>query len=310
MANIPIGEAAFCGFGVIRRKPLAVLVWGLMLFVLAILPIFGGLALAGPAFETLMREITTGAEPSFESMMRLHASMMAMNPLLTVLGLVSRVLLMCAIFRAVLEPQDDRFFYVRLGKTELFVGLVFVCLVIVLVIAMMAVMGVGAAIAIAAFSASESAGVAVIIVAVLAMIGLMVWLGLRFSMALPMTFEARDFRLFESWTLTRGRVGSLFLLGLLVVVVVMLVELVMFALGGAVVIALVAARPFDEAAAIAFFSRPMGEWAAELAPWAVLVGLVISVLGAVLNTLATAPWAAAYRALAPKAPPSPAENPA
>jgi hypothetical protein len=35
--------------------------------------------------------------------------------------------------------------------------------------------------------------------------GLLIWLALRLSMAAPMTFADNQFRLFESWTLTKGQ---------------------------------------------------------------------------------------------------------
>ena len=51
-----------------------------------------------------------------------------------------------------------------------------------------------------------------------AIFGLVV-LALRLSMAGPMTFVAGEFRLFQSWRLTRGHAGSLFLVALLVAVI-------------------------------------------------------------------------------------------
>ncbi|HEX6859162.1 MAG TPA: hypothetical protein VF138_03040, partial [Caulobacteraceae bacterium] len=122
MSQIAVGEAAFEGFRVIARRPLAVVVWGLALLVLTAGPTALYLGNFLPAFFDLMRPAGSGGEPSPEDMFALQARLMALNPLLMLTSLVIKTLLMCAVFRAVLTPRDDRFFYLRLGKAELMVG--------------------------------------------------------------------------------------------------------------------------------------------------------------------------------------------
>ncbi len=53
-----------------------------------------------------------------------------------------------------------------------------------------------------------------------------IWLGLRFCMVAPLIFNDRRFRLFESWTLTRGHVWNLFGVGLVMVLATAVVYLV------------------------------------------------------------------------------------
>ena len=54
----------------------------------------------------------------------------------------------------------------------------------------------------------------------------LVWLGLRLSMAAPMTFVDRQFRLFESWSLTRGSAWRLLGVAVLSLLMVFVLELV------------------------------------------------------------------------------------
>ena len=298
MASIPVGEAAFEGFRVVARNPLAVLMWGLALFVLAVLPFLGAFSLLASSFGDLLRQAAEDAEPSFEEAMRLQFQMMALNPLLMIPSLISRVVLTCAIFRAVLRPEDNRFFYLRLSVTELLVGAVFLALMMVFFALFFAAILLGVGVTLTTWAVSEAAGVGVAIILVVGLLGGVIWLALRLSMAMPMTFAERRFRFFESWELTRGHVLSLLLLGLLTVVIVWLLEMVLVMLFFAAVLPFAAGGAFNEGAITAFFSRPMGEWMADLAPWLLIGGLVFSVIGAVFYTVITAPWAAAYRALA------------
>lgn len=306
MAAIPVGEAAFAGFGVIRRNPAAVLVWGVVLFVLTIVPITALFGLIGPWLEAFTQLAESGAEPDPSAVLALQMQMMALNPILTLTSLVSRVLLTCAVFRAVLTPQDNRFFYLRLGLGELLVGLVYLCLIILLVLLVITGLGLVMGVSAIVWSGSHGAAVGLGILLSLALMVAVIWLGLRLSMAMPMTLAERRFRFFESWELTRGHAGELFLIALVAVVIVWLLEVVAIGVGVVLVIPFIGSGAFDEASIAAFFERPPADWIADIAPWLLGGGFVVSVLGAVLYTVFTAPWAAAYRALTP--PPAPAED--
>ena len=108
MGQIDVGRAATAGFGVIGRSPLAVLVWGLMFFALAFLPLILAYGAIGPAFaEFIQSAPADGSEPDLSAMMRLQGQMMAANALAQLGQLAAQVLLMCAVFRAVLKPQDS-----------------------------------------------------------------------------------------------------------------------------------------------------------------------------------------------------------
>ena len=301
VGQIDVGGAATAGFGVIARNPLAVLVWGLVFFALTILPLVLMFGTIGPAFaEFIQSAPAEGGEPDMSSMMRLQGQMMAANSLAQLGQLAAQVLLMCAIFRAVLTPQDSRYFYLRLGMGELMGGLMMVFVAILLVMAIFGTVLIGAIVVGGAAMASPETAVVLGIIGVLGLIAGGVWLALRFSLAPVMSFAQKGFPLVEAWNLTKGKVGSLFLVGLLMVLIVLALEVVVFgALIGAT-IAAIAGASFNETALEGFFAQPVSAWSMQLLPWAVGGGLVLSLLGAVFTTLATAPWAAAYRDLVPR----------
>ena len=301
MAQIDVGRAATAGFGVIARNPLAVVVWGGVFFALTVLPlvlIFGAL---GPAFADVIQNAPAEGEPDMSGIMRLQGQMMAANTLAQLGQLAAQVLLMCAIFRAVLTPEDNRFFYLRLGMRELMAGLMMLFIAVLLVIGVFAAVLVGAIVVGATAVASPEAAIVVGVVGVLALIVGAVWLALRFSLAAVMAFAEKGFPLVEAWKITQGKVGSLFLVGLLTVFIVLALEVVVFGvvIGAAVAALAGTGASFDEAAMQAFFSQPLSAWSLQLLPWVLVGGLVFSVLVALFTALAMAPWAAAYRDLAP-----------
>ena len=133
----------------------------------------------------------------------------------------------------------------------------------------------------------------------LVVVGFAVWLMLRFSMAGPMTFAERTFRLFESWTLTRGRAGSLFLLALLIALVLLLFQAVVITLA-AMLVLLVAGgtAAFADATALnALFVQSPSALFASLGGVMVFVFVVVSILAGFAFAITLAPWADAYRQL-------------
>ena len=74
-------------------------------------------------------------------------------------------------------------------------------------------------------------GIPGIIVGALVVVAVMIWVSLRLSLAGPITFTERQFRLFESWTLTRGRGWRLFGVAVIVAVVAMVIYFAAVILG-------------------------------------------------------------------------------
>ena len=306
MARFSVGEAATAGFGVIARKPLAVLAWGLALLIAAALPTYILFWIAGPQLAAIMQlsaQTTDAQDPRMvEQIMRIQSGMMLFQLLFWLWSTAVKAVLCSAVFRAVLEPADSRFGYLRLGAREGWLTLLFLVEYVLAYIAFLVVMLLGVvvvAIVSVGGGGQGPATVATAIVVGLAALALFVWVALKLSMAAPMTFVDRQFRLFESWSFTKGHVGQLLGVTLLLVVFLIGMQVVfgvlvlggIFALGGQM------SWLFEPGAIEALVRQPPMEIVRKLGPAISIAGFAWVVLSTLVLTVFCAPWAAAYRAL-------------
>lgn len=304
MADFSVGRAATAGFRLVAKRPLTVFVWGLVYVLIAVVPSMLLVGAAAPGFVDMFKQMAAGADPdNMEAMFGNMASMQAMQPISMITGLVGRAMISAAVFRAVLEPANNSFFSLRLGMDEFWQGLVQLCLGVFLAVVIIGVVLLFAAFGAAAFGVSAAARggatfepwmIPVGILACLLMIAVILWLALRFSMAPPMTFADRTFRLFESWTFTKGRTGSLFLTALLMIVLVIGVEIVMsVVIGGLLLGGLAAASSMTDLEQL--FSRPPAEWLPALGIAGVIAAPILIFITGLMMAITWAPWADAYR---------------
>lgn len=307
MARFSVADAATAGFGVIARKPLAVLAWGLAMFVATAAPMYFLLLLMRPDFAMLMQ---MGAQQGpandpemFGRLMRMQSGMMLFQLLFWMWSTAVKAVICCAVFRAVLQPQDSRFGYLRLGAQEGWLTLLFLVeyvlayiaffVVALLGMVLVAIVGVGAG--------GNSAGAMVgtgLVVGVLVLI-LFLWLALKLSMAAPMTFADRQFRLFESWGFTKGHVGKLLGVSLLLFVFLVGIEVLFVGavIGGVFTLGGQMSWLFEPGAAQALLREPPMEIVRKLGPAIAVAGVLWVVFSTVVVTVFCAPWAASYRAL-------------
>jgi hypothetical protein len=143
------------------------------------------------------------------------------------------------------------------------------------------------------------AAVIVGIAAAIAAIGALIYLGLRFSMVGPMIVEDGKFHLGESWTLTKGHVGSLFMIGLLLVVVALVAEVVLVIVLVAVGAGALTAIAGGMSNIPVLFQEPPQVLFARLGPILVVAAVIwVPFIGGMAAIMA-APWARAYRDLQP-----------
>lgn len=301
MVKLDVTKAAFSGFGLIARNPRAVLAWALFILVVGIAPfaLFFGVVFGGIANLAALE--TAGREPAPEQVLPVFFAMFAIMPLLMIASALFRAVMTGAVFRAVLEPPNSRWFYLRLGAQELW--LILVSIVMSTLLGGVYMIMLFPILPISFLLSGEESRIGLVLMPIL-MLAIMVVLGfllLRFSMALPMTFARRRFQLFESWALTRGNAWNLFfvalLLGVCLVAVEMVVWLILLVVGGVV---LGANLPLlqDEARIEAFFRQDPAVLMQIFLPWVVGAVVVGSLIGAVATVILTAPWADAYRQLA------------
>jgi hypothetical protein len=293
MTRFNIEDAAFAGVGLLARKPLAAFTWAIVwaiLFALVTIPF------AGPVTRYITLVAQSGGRPNTSSLLALAPEIGAFALLLSLGGLVVGAVVSCAVYRAVLEPEQSSFAYLRLGDQEIQVMLVNFVRGLILfliniassfVIAMFIIIVRGGGPG--AVQVVQSVGEAVVFC-------LLFWVNIRFSLAGPMTYGQHRFRLFESWELTRGITLRLIAVGVIIFLIGLAVYFGVASLGAAGVIALwrSAPRPADLQTLLA---QDPSIWLSVLAPFVSLISLMVLLAGALLTPIGVAPWPHIYQDL-------------
>ncbi|WP_297514617.1 hypothetical protein [uncultured Caulobacter sp.] len=308
MAKFSVSEAATAGFGLIGREPLAVVGWTIVLLLsLGVTSLLLFLAM-GPDLHRLIvlaMSHRSGAETDlsqFREMAGLQSRMNALNMLFWLGASFVRAVLCAAVFRAILAPGQSAWAYLRVGSRELWLTLLLLVEQVLAMIAIVVIVLVLAVIvAIVAVSAGEGGKIAAAATAVgggVIAAGLLLWVALRLSMAAPMTFVDNQFRLFESWSLTKGQGWRLLGVGLLLAAFLIALELL---IGGLVVALLFTGGAMTVMAAPggleAFLARPPITVLRDLWPWIAAWATFGALFGAAAQAILYAPWAVIHRAL-------------
>jgi hypothetical protein len=216
-------EAAFEGFRIVRRNPLAILFWALAYVIFFV----GFCALVGGQLASIMAqaEALQGGEPDVSDLQALGASYAALLGFGLPLGLVVGAVLNAGVARGVLFPSQRAFGYLRLGADELRVMAVSLVLGIVL--------GVGSfvlfmAVALIAGLVSQGEpGVAVLVGVILGFGAgaLLCWVAIRLSLAVPITVAEKRIAPFASFALTKGQVLPILGMAVIAFIMSMLVSL-------------------------------------------------------------------------------------
>lgn len=301
MARFSIGAAFGDAFSLIRRRPLSVWIWGLLL-VAPSTATFGLLwPKMGEMFAAMERETGEGSVryAGFEQMMQFQA----LSWLLNIVQLLLMVVVYTAIMRAVLRPREDSFFSLRLGMDELRVAVAGVALIVGLYAAMIVMLLIGGAIGFAVWNAGSPMNWLIITGLVVTCIVAIFVAMARFSLIMPASVLYRTFAFAEGWRLGRGQTGPLFGMMLLLFLLVIVVEVVLVGVGLAVAVAAGASGGIDWASlrSDGTGSNPFEGLDAALAanwPWFTLGALVLALVSGLLTTLNIAPYASACRQLA------------
>ncbi|MFN3353989.1 MAG: hypothetical protein ACK4Z5_10305 [Brevundimonas sp.] len=281
-------DAAFEGFRLTRRKPLAVAMWGL--FYLVMMAAF--FALIGGAFISLMAEmerLQSVPEPSFEefqALLPLYGTMMGVLPLAMIFGAV----LSAAVARAVLRPAESAFGYLRLGMDEARVFVV--SLVLGILFGVVSLIGWAVVGFVIGMAIATEQGL-LWLVAVIAGLGVtagLIWLAVRLSLAVPIVVGERRFAIFDSFGLTKGRFWPLLGMAIIAVVMSIIVSLL-----GSIALTPITLMTGGIQELAAFEGAALQEVLRAAAP-AVIAYLVINgILSALQLAIMYAPFAAAYR---------------
>jgi hypothetical protein len=293
-----------------------VLAWGLLRFVFAatLLAIYAPVMLS--IFTEAMQNAQAGGDASqsqaqVAQMMSHVMIIQGANFLAQVVGLLLSAVIYCAICRAVVHPERGAFAYLRVGGPEFFVAILSFAAGIVAFIGIMICM-IPFVIVIAVLAAQKLfvAMAVVIALAVLALFVALIYVLLRLVFVIPMMVDDGQFHLFDAWSLTKGHVGSLFVIGLCLVGIAIAAELVVATLGFSVVRAAVIGHALTRDSLQAFLALGPAAIVSRLAPWLIIGAVVAIPLEGCVMAIFMAPWARAYRDVAPPAEPAAVTPPA
>jgi hypothetical protein len=281
-------EAAFEGFRVIRRNPQAVAIWGLLYLLLigAVVGVF----VAGLA--PVVRLETPDPAGIGAVLNRLWPILL----LSVAVMLAASVVFNAAILRAVLEPEEGRGAFIRLGPAEL--RLLSAHLVLMAIWLAFLVVCIGATIVLAR-ALPEVWSWLLILLLLLGATGLTIFAAVRLSLVLPISFAEGGLPIGRSWDMTRSHFWPLLGAFALAFVFSIGVSTVAYALGTTLMMVV---------GGVGLFTQMQSEGGdfSPFSPMFIVGGLLylmIQLAAAVVQTvLMIAPAAHAYRQLS--APPA------
>ncbi|MDP1528356.1 MAG: hypothetical protein Q8M05_03150 [Rhodoferax sp.] len=302
MARFSIGTAVGEGFGLIKRRPLSVFVWGL----LTVLPVAAAMAFMMPmmeAFTGSMVEVVADGETAStgvrESMMAHMMQMQAVMAPLNVVRFVLGVVIYAAVVRAVVRPRDSSFFSLRLSMDEVRVFVVSLALVIGVVVGVILLTLLFVALGAALWQFVGPAKGLVVAVLIIGGILVALLLGGRLGLMVPATVHFRTFAFAEGWKLGKGKSWSLVGLMLVLVLIVIGLEMVIGGIVAGAMFAVMGQGGIDFASLEAGGNPLAGlsDLARANWPWVVVAVAVAAMLHGMLMTILTAPFASVVRQL-------------
>ncbi|RZJ28394.1 MAG: hypothetical protein EON85_09040 [Brevundimonas sp.] len=205
-----ITNAAFEGFRVMRRSPVAVVMWGVTYFVcLALIMIAAG----GAVMAVISRFGEATDDPA--AALSIGGSVIMVYLISIPLSLVAASIIVAATCRAVLTPKKPGFFFMRLGGAELRLMGAYLLVALAFIAAMVILFGIFAAIAggVAVMAGGGGEPSAVILALFYPLyfgfIFLYVWVSVRLSLLGPITVAEGRFALGRAWAASRGRFWTL-----------------------------------------------------------------------------------------------------
>lgn len=292
-------EAAFEGFRLVRRKPLALLTWTLIYMVVSLASVLamGAMAPAAADLTTLLEGYEATPPATLEEIapvLNAYGRMLGGMSWVIVLSALSSVILTAAVARGVLEPQTGaKFGYVRLGMDELRVAVVSLVLFILMFLISCAAFLIAGVVGGMAAGMFEGWGWIVAVVLFLAAIALVIWLAVRWSLAIPITVAEKRLAFFDSFRVTRGKfwpmLGMAILAGVMALLVMLLSMLVTAPLNIASGLSMASSIDADPAAVFKAYNLRN--------PWVVATVVANAIIYALILAVLYAPFSAAYRDL-------------
>ena len=226
-------DAVGAPFVLLRRRPLSLFVWGLMMVAIMaasyslMIPIFAAIPFGATdneaAMDAYLRETT-----------RFGASLNGMSALMYLAMLV----VWTAAGRAILSPgRGDRFLFLRLGMDEVRVAVAIVAVFAGWYIALLLLVLLGVGLGLAFWQTNEMATSAGLVGYGVLVFLLSIWGLVRVSLIAPATLILKRFAFAEGWAIAKGHVWKLIGLNLIVWVIYMLSVILTYGVVGGVLAA-------------------------------------------------------------------------
>jgi len=292
-----IGQALAAPFHLVRRQPLAVLVWGLLILLPSVASIAVSFAMMG---DIAMLGPDAAPEAVLPRMMQFQAASM----LLSLLQIAASLVIATAVIRATLNiGRREAFFFLRLGMDELRYVVVAIATFGGVYIAMIVLMLVGGTGGLALWAIGEPWNWIAAVIIGLACVATLMLAILRVSLIAPATILYRDFAFKQGWVLAKGQVLKLLGLAVLIGLIGIAIWLVIVVVvgGGLSFAGLIDWAGLGEAFQNETWTPALVDWPAVL-PWAVASTLPLAFLCGFWAVLGSAPFASATRQLADGAP--------
>lgn len=292
-------DFAFAGIEIIKKNPVAVLIWGLVYLLVSVVSSVLMVVMAGSALTALQNyQSAPGSDPT--QVFGYMANLAPAYLIIVVLGLVVAAIIQCAVFRSQLQPGEGGLAFLKLGGDELrqiVVGFLW-ALAFFLFYILFAI-GVGLSIALVSIVGQFSPILSGVLIFALAVAGFLLFLYVlsRWSLVMVQSFAEKKIDIFGSFKLTKGQgwklLGGYVLLGLVMLVIMIIVYSLIFAL--------MIGTSGGWAQAITQMSRPdLSSLSALLTPMYLVQTLVSGLLMGGFYALIYGASAAAYRALSDK----------
>lgn len=220
-----VGSIIGGAFGLIRERPGAVAVWGVVYIVGTLV----SYAIGGLIMGTGMMMPGQPMDPT--TMMAPGGGFFLGIIILYLLQFLLSIVLINAVYRALLRPSEGGFAFLRVGGDEFrMMGLTiifFVGLIVFYLLLLLVGLIIGFIAGALANNNPAVAGVFGILLG-LGFFCLLTWLFVRLSLIFPMTFHRRRIAIDEGWALGKGRFWTLFGSYIVVWLIILVLVLVFF----------------------------------------------------------------------------------
>ena len=282
-------DAAFEGFRVVRRRPVVAVAWGLTYLLLYVV-MFGFGADKWAALMAAGEALEQSANPSMADFQALGPVYGSAFALAAPLGLVIGTVLSAAVARSVLRPDESRWGYLRLGMDEVRVLVVTLAISVMVGLASgVAMTLVGAAIGFGAAS-SQPLLILVGVLLIFAAFALVVWLAVKFSLAVPMTVDRRKIVIMESFSATKGHFWALLGMAVIAVIMSLIVSILGMIIGAAADLATGGVQSLSR-----YADMGLGQILAQAWPALLVSSVVNAFLSALQLAVLYAPFSAAWQ---------------